>query len=409
MLEVKYREGSAEEEEAKKEESEEAEEFEIPKNVKQIGEVEKERKLYIEDYVITYLQQLTKNAEETKAAFFLGEKRVQKDCHYLFISGILEVEDTQFSQEQQNKIAEEKQKYFPNLELMGWLFAAPNQKLELTVEMEQRHRSLFPKEDTVLLVRDCIEQEEILFLMEENRLCEQRGYYVYYEQNTGMQEYLMEHKKTESVEEETKEEKAVQSFRRKFRKRQQGKETRTVRWVYGASTMLVLTILVIGVTIINNYDKMKNVEKALNNISKQVTDDSEIEELPVSAQAEWETESETQESKRQTETTQTEKKTEETETEIETESEEKNETVKKETAPETENEQEESEEMVQTEETKEASARPSQAVYIVKNGDTLADICQRYYGNLEKVEEICELNHIEDQNEIWVGEKILLP
>ena len=53
--------------------------------------------------------------------------------------------------------------------------------------------------------------------------------------------------------------------------------------------------------------------------------------------------------------------------------------------------------------------RPSQAVYIVKNGDTLADICQKYYGNLDKVEEICELNDIIDQDEIWVGEKIVLP
>ena len=49
--------------------------------------------------------------------------------------------------------------------------------------------------------------------------------------------------------------------------------------------------------------------------------------------------------------------------------------------------------------------RPSQAVYIVKNGDTLADICQKYYGNLDKVEEICELNDIIDQDEIWVGRK----
>ena len=62
MLEVKYKEEKNPSEKSTDEAPEKnAEEFELPKNVKQVGEVEKERKLYIEDYVITYLQQLTKN------------------------------------------------------------------------------------------------------------------------------------------------------------------------------------------------------------------------------------------------------------------------------------------------------------------------------------------------------------
>ena len=76
---------------------------------------------------------------------------------------------------------------------------------------------------------------------------------------------------------------------------------------------------------------------------------------------------------------------------------------------ESEKQQQEKRPVPETENIREASVRPSQAVYIVKNGDTLADICQKYYGNLDKVEEICELNDIIDQDEIWVGEKIVLP
>ena len=76
MLEVKYKEEKNPSEKSTDEAPEKnAEEFELPKNVKQVGEVEKERKLYIEDYVITYLQQLTKNTEGTKTAVFLGEKK----------------------------------------------------------------------------------------------------------------------------------------------------------------------------------------------------------------------------------------------------------------------------------------------------------------------------------------------
>ncbi|MDO4454084.1 MAG: LysM peptidoglycan-binding domain-containing protein [Eubacteriales bacterium] len=410
MLEVKYKEEKKTSEKSTDEAQEKnAEEFELPKNVKQVGEVEKERKLYIEDYVVTYLQQLTKNAEGTKTAVFLGEKKVQKDCHYLFISGILEIEDGEFGEEQKKKMEEEKKKYFTQLSSIGWFLSTPGQKLELTAELERKHRDLFPDEDSVLLIRDTVEQEEILFLMEGSMLRDQGGYYVYYEQNPGMQEYLMDHKKQESVEEETKEERAIQSFRKKFRRRQEKRQGTGIRWVYGAGTMLVMTILVIGITIINNYDKMKNMEKTLTDISKQVAEEPDGRDLPVSAQIKMETEKMTE---RQTETegesqTETESDTEKQQTEsqrqTETESEKQQQTETK------MREANERRVIPEAENIKESSARPSQAVYIVKNGDTLADICQKYYGNLDKVEEICELNDITDQDEIWAGEKIVLP
>lgn len=396
MLEVKFKE---EKKTSGETENKKEEEFDLPKNVKQVGEVEKERKLYIEDYVITYLQQLTKNTEGTKAAVFLGERKVQKDCHYLFISGILEIEDSEFGKEQKKKMEEEKAKYFSELNRMGWFLSMPGQKLELTAELERKHRELFPEEDSILLIRDTVEQEEILFLMEENMLHDQGGYYVYYEQNSGMQEYLMDHKKQESVEEETKEDTVIQSFRKKFRRRQEKKQGTGNRWIYSAATMLVMTILVIGVTIINNYDNMKNMEKTLTDISKQVAEEPEQKELPVSAQIKIETEKITEQQ------TKIESETEKKETEIEIQQQ-NSETKQKIQADKKESEQRQN---VQTEEIREVSVRPSQAVYIVKNGDTLAGICQKYYGNLDKVEEICQLNDITDQDEIWVGDKLILP
>ena len=51
----------------------------------------------------------------------------------------------------------------------------------------------------------------------------------------------------------------------------------------------------------------------------------------------------------------------------------------------------------------------ARASYTVKAGDTLAGISEMYYGSLEKVEEICALNGIDDENTILPGQKILLP
>ena len=49
------------------------------------------------------------------------------------------------------------------------------------------------------------------------------------------------------------------------------------------------------------------------------------------------------------------------------------------------------------------------AAYIIQKGDSLTAICIRQYGDDELLEEVCELNGIENPDDIKVGEKILLP
>ena len=46
---------------------------------------------------------------------------------------------------------------------------------------------------------------------------------------------------------------------------------------------------------------------------------------------------------------------------------------------------------------------------MIKEGDTLADVCEMYYGSLDMIERICEENGIEDPNQILPGQKIVLP
>ncbi len=57
----------------------------------------------------------------------------------------------------------------------------------------------------------------------------------------------------------------------------------------------------------------------------------------------------------------------------------------------------------------EAVARDFAQYYQIEKGDTLYTISQKVYGNTSKVEEICELNQINDPDNIKYGQKILLP
>ena len=48
-------------------------------------------------------------------------------------------------------------------------------------------------------------------------------------------------------------------------------------------------------------------------------------------------------------------------------------------------------------------------IYVVKKGDSLAQIARKFYGDTSRLNEICELNEIEDPDQIRPGQNILLP
>ncbi|MCH5250941.1 MAG: LysM peptidoglycan-binding domain-containing protein [Lachnospiraceae bacterium] len=62
-----------------------------------------------------------------------------------------------------------------------------------------------------------------------------------------------------------------------------------------------------------------------------------------------------------------------------------------------------------TPDSQEAFARNLTEYYKIEKGDTLCDISIRKYGDASKVKEICEINKIEDPDNIKYGQKIILP
>lgn len=56
-----------------------------------------------------------------------------------------------------------------------------------------------------------------------------------------------------------------------------------------------------------------------------------------------------------------------------------------------------------------ANSTPSYKVYVVGEGETLYGICFKEYNNIRKLEEICRINSLTDENSIYAGQKLLLP
>ena len=70
-------------------------------------------------------------------------------------------------------------------------------------------------------------------------------------------------------------------------------------------------------------------------------------------------------------------------------------------------ETEEGQEGAREETAQQAISRP--VTYVVKKGDSLAQIARKFYGNTSRLQEICTLNEIEDPDQIRPGQNILLP
>ena len=105
----------------------------IPKNVRQMGEPEEARKIYVEDYVVTYLRQYAKeDIQNPRAAILLGSAQEQEGIPYLFIRSALELAQCtgadgtlRITDQIWMQVYEEAEKYFEGQEILGWFLSTP--------------------------------------------------------------------------------------------------------------------------------------------------------------------------------------------------------------------------------------------------------------------------------------------
>ena len=272
--------------------------FHVPRNIRQIGLAGGNVRIYIEDYVYTFLGRLADQKSHSKevcgVAVFTGETKWDSGITYIFIRGALIAEDMEvtaehieFSEKIWEKIQENQIKYFPDQEVTGWFFSRPQMYLEAGELLTQVHLRHFGGEK-VLMLMEPTEREDAFFLYENGAMAKQRGYYIYYEKNPQMQEYMIE-KKQELTREETEkvEDEAVISFRKIIRNKKVEKTGKTGKteeepqkemehtsvFSYAATACLILALLAVGNGFYRNYKKIqdRSIESSATVISDKST------------------------------------------------------------------------------------------------------------------------------------------
>lgn len=419
-------------------------ERQIPKNVRQIGNVSDSPKIYVEDYVDTFFVQLCEKCERAGGgpigAFLVGDMQEGGDEQYVYIYGAIQMHDLTLSGNEYvidentwKQAYEDCKQYFEDGEMLGWFVAQQGVPLVPDQSTVRLHRKAFPKENTVFIMKDPAEKEEIYYVHKMSDLMEIGGHYTYYEKNPCMQNYMISARKKNGVfPTETVEDRAAKDFRNLVRAKGEGvRKRKSGGMMYAASACLVLVLIVMGVSMVNNFDKMKAVQSTLDSLSGQ-TDIVETQETSGTVTAVTSEEDaagvgeETREEDGESDDAQTQDSgqpadegqdgsAEETAAggEAADSGTEDSGTADSGTAGSSSSDSGSSD-STDVHSSKSGGAdssgeNGSNGIYVVEKGDTLAIISRKMYGDLTHVDAICRMNGITDGNLIYVGQKLLLP
>lgn len=100
--------------------------MELPKNITQIGEADRTCKIYVEDYVVSYMKQLSRQTQDKGPAIALyGKYTKEQTLSYFFIYGACQIlsiskEVRHLSQAQNQEVERLRQRYFPEYAFLGY-------------------------------------------------------------------------------------------------------------------------------------------------------------------------------------------------------------------------------------------------------------------------------------------------
>lgn len=384
-------------------------EVRIPRNIKQIGENNKLRKIYVEDSVMTELNRKPNNEDKVRYGVLLGEMKRSKGVAYIFIKGIVETKEVIensiiFNDDIWADIYKDIKQYYNGGDIVGWFANVPYTVNSELNSFKKLHLDNFAGNDKVCYVSDRSESDDGFFAYDNGEFRKQSGYYIFTEKNEKVRKYIQQFGNHKSMSNTSggKNGEGVESKNMSFRemlKEQlddnlKGSDTKLGRVTYVLSSFLIVALLLSTVVMMNNYGEIKNLKTSIDHINtsdnilavnemissivpanKGVEQESEelIEEL--SSEEEWDYDDQT---------------TDETDT--------------------TDAEENQSEEDDYSDRNSvDTGSVYSGMYYTVKKGQTLYDISVKYYGDNSMVEAIKELNEIDDDYMIKEGQTIVLP
>lgn len=437
-----------------------AEKRSLPKDIKQMGNPDIGDRIYVENEVYRFLHPYS-NVEERRAYVLLGrfENYAGRAC--VFVEAAIFLEEMMFDGDVPlwndgtwAYIYKQLRNEYDDMVIVGWAMEVKGQMPSITMRLEMLQQSHFGGTHQIFFLMDSLEHEESFYGNKDGHLYRREGFYVYYEKRKDAVSVQEPELKVESepvqdviqpMENAEPELLARGNYRRQM---VEVEETRKLP-AYTSTVVLALVVCVLGLSAYWNNEKMKSMEATLAqmNQTQNVVAETEMTEVKVENVSGNVTKQEGG-SEMQTDSTSQAQVTEEdvdgvqaagldnapemaamasAEQPTATTPAEQAATSTQVAAASVPTEQVLAEQTTaastgQTE-TAATNATPtgqaatltevqtylSQGYYIVQQGDSLVGICKKIYQTTAMMDKLCEVNGIENQDEIYAGQKLILP
>lgn len=161
-----------------------------------VGKPEKDCKIYIEDYVKSYMARLSQDASDKgNIEILYGKYRTDGRRMEIDVNGAAALTNISRTGKQAETLVKQiemlNQKFFPELEPVGWFYNKEKTRRTDYASLMDIHEELLGQGNGILVLPGTDSEDPDVFSYAEDGFRKHKGYVVYYEKNTEMQEYLL--------------------------------------------------------------------------------------------------------------------------------------------------------------------------------------------------------------------------
>lgn len=232
-----------------------------PKSVRQIGDTKGKTKIYVEDYVMSFARRLARERGSTETGgVLLGHRFYHAREKVFLVSGMVSVKDFHlrnsdtFSQEMWTSIYTDIKENFTDLDVVGWCYVNGGQTLKIPDGLLEIHRRNFSEGDRLLYVYGEDGSHDDFYLYENSDFHKQTGYYIYYEKNPEMRNYMMEEANRFVHIVEQEDDRVIRNIRGVIKENEERKKEKETegRWTFGLASLVLVLGLLLGAVALNN-------------------------------------------------------------------------------------------------------------------------------------------------------------
>lgn len=400
----------------------------LPKNIRQVGQSDTSMssQIYIEENVYAYIRKEPEETEKLRYGVLLGEKKQGSGYTYIFINGMIEVDDIIentiiFSDDVWTDIYDNIRRYYKNGAIVGWFASMYSDISRDMHNIRKIHLDHFAGNGKVFFNVNREEADEAFYIYERNGLRKQPCYHVYFEKSYEFEDYLFgtgrdaeEGQTKQTYSKDTgkygialnnlKNSTAINKVEKPAENKGESLKLPGISKYKRAASFLTIVALAGVIGYMGKEGQFNALWNKVEGLAGDILDrDGSGPSNYISVNG----------NPSETETTKGEETTrgEET-TKDEGASQEENSSESAQTTGSTsDNSENNTTESKETETTEASVSVPNTnyETYVVKAGETLYSIAIAKYGNVDKIQEIMDLNKMDNENYVMEGQKILLP